>query len=1083
MAIDRGGPLAAADDRVHTRTRHAARPDQRTVAVSPSHSVPDDVTRRALLAAVLTQPLSVQRSDPDAGAPAGSGPVTSSAGPQSAPGADASSVEQFSAPGPAPVSGPPGPARAPQRTCARHIRGRRRPPTRCVVGQTRGCTQPGNRCGPLGAGTTLEKFGKPNSPERRAAVDQQMVAGLGSGAWQGLLAGAGIAAVSVLGEIGVAKLAAKGGVGSASKAAGPVGAVVGGLVAVVALATKDWKKSAEVRAAWNTGTGDELIANRLAAAAEWIDIIGNVIDVLGGLAGIIALGCTALVIPTAGVTAPGAAFFGKVAFAAGLAGLALSIIKTVLQGVSLYYRRKHLIEMELTKESELAQQTDALTDAAQGVGGFVGGMAGGFAVQRGTKGGRFDPTTYDRPPNIELGSPPTVRAMPDPAKAAAAGGAPAAPGAVAAPQKPPASDAPALVSHPPEASPAPDTASPPASAGSAPAGRGAPEAEAVPGSAPRTEAQAEPGAPAAKESPPSRQAETSPEPETARPPEPERAPSDVEQARAQAQDRHAQQKSRIEEDKKRATKFWTELFTEGRTKRAEDHKRFIADIDAAQQRRIDTVDQGRDRAKTKAKERSARTSRDVRQSAEAAAARAEQAGDAAGAKRIRADAESIIATTVKPALDEALGHIDGAYDAKIAEQRAWGDKTRAEAKARHESRNRSSEANQDRAQQGIEQRAREAMREADAERDAALAKAAPPQPAPPPPADTVPPPGSAAAQPPDPASPADATTTPPPSDTPPSDTTSSPAGATTAPPPPPQVAAPSVPAGMGEPVPHLTPPVGRPQGKPGTDALDRHLEKMWELEGVKGDVEDVVDAGASGADIAESVRNVSSGVPFDVDGVAQGFEEVYRGLMPPEPNEAELQGRWELLRTPPEQVPEPQPDGATSDAGVPDAPAGPDTAPEPAGGADGEVLECVDPNYTPAPTTSLEVDRLSTEAVFHEQVNQQAQEQRADTEAEQKARTSSGVQLQQALTGATEATAATGQTRGKVQEAEQQKHRGGNPIGGCCREVQRIPVESRRALAVPIVDARRLRLRWASDLECPTGVGEIGRSAGARLRE
>ncbi|WP_052668068.1 hypothetical protein [Nitriliruptor alkaliphilus] len=230
------------------------------------------------------------------------------------------------------------------------------------------------------ASTPVEAWGDPGSSLRRQRVNDLLVAGLTGGAKDGALMGGAVTVVSMLATSQASRMLAARGVSQAAKAAGPVGAVISGGVAVFALATKDWEQSAAIRARWNQGEGDELTANRLSASAEWLDIIGNVVDIVGGLAGIAALACTGLAFLTAGATAPAAAFLGKVALGAGIASLVMGVIKTILLGLALYYRRKHLLEMGLEDVDALEAQGSALRDDAQGVGGFMGGMAAAGGV-------------------------------------------------------------------------------------------------------------------------------------------------------------------------------------------------------------------------------------------------------------------------------------------------------------------------------------------------------------------------------------------------------------------------------------------------------------------------------------------------------------------------------------------------------------------------------------------------------------------------------------------------------------------------------------------------------------------------------
>lgn len=263
--------------------------------------------------------------------------------------------------------------------------------------------------------------GAPDSQERKDYLSARLSEGFWGGVGQGALLGGAVLGATGLASWGMAsRFATRPGGLAASKLAGPIGAVAGGLIGAYQLGTKivNWRETAATLGGiTQLGQGLEGTAAGLEAIAEILDIAGAVADIVGGVAGTIALVAWAAALPTVGASTPVAAPSSALAVKAALVGLALSVLKTILQGIAVLLRREHALHLD-ADEAAVRAAGEKMQQGAEGVGGFVGGAGVGVGVA-GVQGlaGRL---RGGRTPSADLDagahSPP--RDLPDPPEAA-----------------------------------------------------------------------------------------------------------------------------------------------------------------------------------------------------------------------------------------------------------------------------------------------------------------------------------------------------------------------------------------------------------------------------------------------------------------------------------------------------------------------------------------------------------------------------------------------------------------------------------------------------------------------------------------
>jgi hypothetical protein len=252
----------------------------------------------------------------------------------------------------------------------------------------------------------VEQWGEPGSPQRQQAINQAYDNANGLESFgKGFLGGGVVSLVSLAAESGVVRMLATRGVSQAAKAAGPVGAIVGGVIGAYSL----WNRGPEGIASaftltgFNEGSGDELLANRWNAIAELLDVLGAIADVVAGIAGAIALGGILIgLIPGGQWALPAVPIAAQVALYGGLVGLACTVLKGICQQVAREYREAHLLNMELASSEEMLYQQGRLTTQAQAGYEFLGGMAGAGTVAAGRHAaGRRSAANPERAPSPE----------------------------------------------------------------------------------------------------------------------------------------------------------------------------------------------------------------------------------------------------------------------------------------------------------------------------------------------------------------------------------------------------------------------------------------------------------------------------------------------------------------------------------------------------------------------------------------------------------------------------------------------------------------------------------------------------------
>lgn len=235
------------------------------------------------------------------------------------------------------------------------------------------------------AGETSE-WGAPGSAERLAKIAQAREhANVGNAVLGGFAASGLHEAVSLLAQKGAVWALLRVGVSQAAKAAGPVGAIVGGASVVGPFISKISGVTPVSQHGWFDGEGEELIANRLAVTADHLELLAQGVGTFGATSGALSglgilIGLVPGFQPIAAATVP---LTLKVTAAASVAGLALGLLQAAAMAGANSYRKSHLLHADLRDEEALLRQQRLLSQGMAAFWGAAGGMGAGVVSQGG----------------------------------------------------------------------------------------------------------------------------------------------------------------------------------------------------------------------------------------------------------------------------------------------------------------------------------------------------------------------------------------------------------------------------------------------------------------------------------------------------------------------------------------------------------------------------------------------------------------------------------------------------------------------------------------------------------------------------
>jgi hypothetical protein len=218
----------------------------------------------------------------------------------------------------------------------------------------------------------------------------------GQGAVSGAVGGAGTAFVmgaigAGVGQIAGRRLATL--AVSRSSSAIPVpglGPAIGGVMAVSGLVTRvlDWSTTADTIGRMGTGEGYQGLANDLEGIAEILDLATQIMDVLAGVLGGIAVGMWIGAVLSAGALSPLAASLSAIALGINLATTAVGvIINIVIRPTVTALRALHSFESQGDPDQIEAEGRQLQAAAGQITGAVAGAAAGRLGGAAGTGGG------------------------------------------------------------------------------------------------------------------------------------------------------------------------------------------------------------------------------------------------------------------------------------------------------------------------------------------------------------------------------------------------------------------------------------------------------------------------------------------------------------------------------------------------------------------------------------------------------------------------------------------------------------------------------------------------------------------------
>src|SRR5690625_4035896 len=228
------------------------------------------------------------------------------------------------------------------------------------------------------------EWGAPGSAKRQARIKEARVKAQAGDAFAEGLKASGKDEVMVLSaQKAVVRLLLRRGISQAAKAAGPVGALLGGGTAVVPFFSKLVGSTPLTSHNWYEGQGDELTANRFAATADTLEFLAQGASTIGVACGV-ASGLGVII-----AFVPGGQPIAATLIPAGLKGIAgasaAGLVLGLLQGAATYaanaYRERHILHADLEDVAALLHQQQLLTQGVAAFWGAAGGMSAGAASQ------------------------------------------------------------------------------------------------------------------------------------------------------------------------------------------------------------------------------------------------------------------------------------------------------------------------------------------------------------------------------------------------------------------------------------------------------------------------------------------------------------------------------------------------------------------------------------------------------------------------------------------------------------------------------------------------------------------------------
>ncbi|MFC5644914.1 hypothetical protein [Kitasatospora cinereorecta] len=216
-------------------------------------------------------------------------------------------------------------------------------------------------------GAAAAQVGAAGSGDRAAFIATAVGAGAVEGFDSGFVTGLVLAIGTHAAEQGLAELA--------GVAIPGVGQVIGGAMSAYALVTGWDRNAAAISHAGEGRSGYEVAANDIEAICAVLDIESNLINVMAGLVGLVAVGAAAATLLTLGAFAPLAAAAGSIALELGVVGGIIGLVKMALQPLVLLFRSLHTFTSQADPR-EIEGQGAALEESGKELGGALGGLAG-----------------------------------------------------------------------------------------------------------------------------------------------------------------------------------------------------------------------------------------------------------------------------------------------------------------------------------------------------------------------------------------------------------------------------------------------------------------------------------------------------------------------------------------------------------------------------------------------------------------------------------------------------------------------------------------------------------------------------------
>ncbi|WP_321963641.1 eCIS core domain-containing protein [Paraburkholderia sp. J7] len=238
-------------------------------------------------------------------------------------------------------------------------------------------------------GAAAKQVGTAATKERAAFIAQSAGEGAAHGFEEGVVQGAKMAVTMKIAEKAVEKaavaIATRLGAQAAKFTPLPgIGAVIGGVMAGIDLAKRDWSATGKTIEGFGKGADlYEQLANSIEAISTVLEVASQVANVIVGILGLITVIMWIVAVATAGVISPLAATLTTVSLAIGGGTMVLDAINSVvLKELITTFRALHAFASDADPQ-DVVKQGEAIKGAAGGAVGFVGGLVGAKAAEKG----------------------------------------------------------------------------------------------------------------------------------------------------------------------------------------------------------------------------------------------------------------------------------------------------------------------------------------------------------------------------------------------------------------------------------------------------------------------------------------------------------------------------------------------------------------------------------------------------------------------------------------------------------------------------------------------------------------------------